>query len=200
MPDRWACCRRRTPTPGTGPFDSPDSARDGKAEQGKAGAHPGEGARRETVRRETTTAATAIATSSTPRATRDGFLSTGAIGRKCTPTTRQIHGAMYSERPHTAITAAPAAATPNSTPTMMPYRRMAPGSLNDEPAGQFRHARTTPTTATTRLSSAPTISGERHVGGGLSCAHPNQDEAKEPSIRAVIAVSRAFTGSSSGQD
>jgi hypothetical protein len=78
------------------------------------------------VCRETRTAATARRVSSAPSASRDGLFSAGAIGRKCTPTTRQTHAAMYSPRPpERAITAAPAAAVPNSTPTMVPYCRMA---------------------------------------------------------------------------
>ena len=55
------------------------------------------------VRREMTTDATAIATIRTSSAMSDGFSSAGAIGTNCTPTTSQIHGAMYSERPHRAI-------------------------------------------------------------------------------------------------
>jgi hypothetical protein len=76
------------------------------------------------------TAAAATAISTAPSTNRGGLFSTGAIGKKSTSTTRQIHGATYLECRRRARAAAPAAATPNSTPRMIPYCRIAPGSLS----------------------------------------------------------------------
>ena len=62
-----------------------------------------------------------------------------------------------------SITGSPSSAYSDSTGRDgASYRRMALGSPSAEPPDQFRHAYTAPITATIRLSTAPTISGDRH--------------------------------------
>jgi hypothetical protein len=143
------------------------------------------------VCRETRTAATATTVNSAPVQPGTGSSVPAPSARSARPTTRQTHAATQSPRPQRAITAAPAAAMPNSTPTMMPYRRMAPGSLSAEPPDQIRHAYTAPTTATIRLGTAPTISGDRHLDGGFP-ASARIRRTRKPRIRADTTPSRVY--------
>jgi len=53
-----------------------------------------------------------------------------------------------------------------------------PGSPSAEPPDQFRHAYTAPTTATIRLSTASTISGDRHPGRGPDRRSQPQGEVR----------------------
>jgi len=118
-----------------------------------------------------------------------GCRSSGASGKKSTPTTRATQAEMRSARFSAASTPAPSPATANSLPTINPKVRPVCG-LKAVPADQCCHVSSPPATAIRSAATAPPMSSFRQPAGGFSCAQPNQLAAKNPKIAAVAAASR----------
>ena len=109
---------------------------------------------------------------------------------KCAPTPAQISTGVHRSCPVAANMAAPAPSSPNSRPTMTPYRRRAFGSAMTRNRPDDRLVTTTPATVSSTASPVPTASGTTSQEGAAACPQPNQTNAKKPSTATVTPRSR----------